>query len=127
MLSDSANLDGSQILDEKQGSTTTAVYTYGEGLIRKDSEVPLLDGHGTDAPRTSELGEAVVVSNHAFYDFEAKYLAENDVRLDCPADVPAAVADRIREMSVLAFEAAGCEGLARVDFFYTPSGDVVIN
>jgi len=96
-------------------------------VVGREIECGVLDGHGTDAPRTSELGEAVVVANHTFYDFEAKYLAENDVRLDCPADVPAAVADRIREMSVLAFEAAGCEGLARVDFFYTPSGDVVIN
>ncbi|GAA1968956.1 D-alanine--D-alanine ligase family protein [Terrabacter lapilli] len=96
-------------------------------VVGREIECGVLDGHGTDAPRTSELGEAVVVANHTFYDFEAKYLAENDVRLDCPADVPTAVADRIREMSVLAFEAAGCEGLARVDFFYTPSGDVVIN
>lgn len=96
-------------------------------VVGREIECGVLDGHGTDAPRTSELGEAVVVANHTFYDFEAKYLAENDVRLDCPAGVPAAVADRIREMSVLAFEAAGCEGLARVDFFYTPSGDVVIN
>jgi len=86
-------------------------------VVGREIECGVLDGHGTDAPRTSELGEAVVVANHTFYDFEAKYLAENDVRLDCPADVPAAVADRIREMSVLAFEAAGCEGLARVDFF----------
>lgn len=96
-------------------------------VVGREIECGVLDGHGTDAPRTSELGEAVVVANHSFYDFEAKYLADGDVRLDCPADVPEAVAARIREMSVLAFEAAGCEGLARVDFFYTPSGDVVIN
>jgi D-alanine-D-alanine ligase len=96
-------------------------------VVGREIECGVLDGHGTDVPRTSELGEAVVVSGHAFYDFEAKYLADGDVRLDCPADVPAEVAERIREMSLLAFEAAGCEGLARVDFFYTPSGDVVIN
>ncbi|MEW1954130.1 D-alanine--D-alanine ligase family protein [Terrabacter sp. NPDC080008] len=96
-------------------------------VVGREIECGVLDGHGTEAPRTSELGEAVVVTGHDFYDFEAKYLAEDDVRLDCPADVPAAVAERIREMSVTAFEAAGCEGLARVDFFYTPSGDVVIN
>ena len=38
--------------------------------------------------RTSELGECIVVQNHEFYDFEAKYLAADDVRLECPADVP---------------------------------------
>jgi D-alanine-D-alanine ligase len=28
---------------------------------------------------------------------------------------------------VQAFEALGCEGLARVDFFYTPGGQVILN
>ena len=93
----------------------------------REIECGVLDGHRTEPPRGSVLGEAVVVKGHAFYDFEAKYLAEDDVRLECPADVPAEVADRIREMSVRAFEAAGCEGLARVDFFYTATGEVVIN
>jgi D-alanine-D-alanine ligase len=93
----------------------------------REIECGVLEGHGVDAPRTSVLGEAVVVHGHAFYDFEAKYLAEDDVRLDCPADVPEDVAQTIREMSARAFEAAGCEGLARVDFFYTPDGTVLIN
>ena len=51
--------DGGRILDEKQGSTTTAVYTYGEGLIRKDSEVPLFDGQGSE--RTVTNGSQTVV------------------------------------------------------------------
>jgi D-alanine-D-alanine ligase len=96
-------------------------------ITGREIECGVLEGHGVDAPRTSALGEAVVVQGHAFYDFEAKYLAEDDVRLECPADVPEDVAQTIREMSGRAFEAAGCEGLARVDFFYTPDGRVVIN
>ena len=96
-------------------------------IVGREIECGVLDGHGVDSPRTSELGEAVVVKGHAFYDFEAKYLAEDDVRLECPADVPPEVAKEIQEMAVRAFEAAGCEGLARVDFFYTPEGEIVIN
>lgn len=96
-------------------------------IVGREIECGVLDGHGVDSPRTSELGEAVVVKGHAFYDFEAKYLAEDDVRLDCPADVSPEVAKEIQEMAVRAFEAAGCEGLARVDFFYTPEGEIVIN
>ena len=96
-------------------------------VVGREIECGVLEGHGVEPPRTSVLGEAVVVQGHAFYDFEAKYLAENDVRLDCPAEVPADVARTIQEMSARAFEAAGCEGLARVDFFYTPGGDVIIN
>ncbi|WP_392542640.1 D-alanine--D-alanine ligase family protein [Oryzobacter telluris] len=96
-------------------------------IFGREIECGVLEGRGTDEPRTSELGECIVVQNHDFYDFEAKYLAAADVRLECPADVPADVAVRIREMAAAAFDVAGCEGLARVDFFYTEGGDVVVN
>ena len=39
----------------------------------------------------------------------------------------AAAAQEVRRLSGLAFEAISCEGLARVDFFYTPAGRVVFN
>jgi RHS repeat-associated protein len=38
---------------EKQGSTTTATYTYGNALIRKDGETPLFDGLGSERTVTS--------------------------------------------------------------------------
>lgn len=98
-----------------------------QGIEGREIECGVLEGHGTDAPRTSELGECVVVSGHDFYDFEAKYLAADDVVLTTPADVPTDAARRIREMAALAFEAAGCEGLARVDFFLRPDGEVLVN
>ena len=93
----------------------------------REIECGVLEGHGAQAPRTSELGEIEVVSGHEFYDFEAKYLAEADVRLSCPADVPPDIACRIRTLAAAAFEAAGCEGLARVDFFLRPDGTVLVN
>jgi D-alanine-D-alanine ligase len=67
-----------------------------------------------------------VEHSHAFYDFEAKYLA-GDVALVCPADVPDEVAAEMTDLAVRAFEAAGCEGLARVDFFYADDGRVILN
>lgn len=97
------------------------------GIVGREIECGVLQGRGHDAPRTSLLGEIVVESGHGFYDFHAKYLAENDVVLSCPAELPESDATRIRAMAAEAFEAAGCEGLARVDFFYTPEGDVVVN
>lgn len=96
-------------------------------VFGREIECGVLEGRGTDGPRTSELGECIVVQNHDFYDFEAKYLAADDVRLECPADVPEDVAARIREMAAQAFDVAGCEGLARVDFFLTDAGDVIVN
>ncbi len=96
-------------------------------VFGREIECGVLEGHGTDPTRTSELGECIVVQNHEFYDYEAKYLAEGDVRLETPADVPQRVADEIREMAARAFDVAGCEGLARVDFFLTETGDVLVN
>jgi D-alanine-D-alanine ligase len=97
------------------------------GVCGREIECAVLQGHGTDAPRTSQVAEVAVHDNHAFYDFEAKYLAEADVDLSCPADVPADVSDEVRRLAAEAFEALGCEGLARVDCFYTEDGRVVIN
>jgi D-alanine-D-alanine ligase len=87
----------------------------------------VLEGRDGGPARASEVGEIEVVRGHDFYDYEAKYLAESDVELSCPAKVTDQVADEIRRISVAAFEAAGCEGLARVDCFYTDHGDVILN
>jgi D-alanine-D-alanine ligase len=96
-------------------------------VFGREIECGVLEGHGTDPTRTSELGECIVVQNHEFYDYEAKYLAAGDVRLETPADLPPGLADGIREMAARAFDVAGCEGLARVDFFLTEGGDVLVN
>ena len=93
----------------------------------REIECAVLEGHGLDGPRTSQVGEVAVHANHAFYDYEAKYLAEADVDLSCPADVPAHVSDEVRRLAAAAFEALGCEGLARVDCFYTDDGRVLVN
>lgn len=96
-------------------------------IFGREIECAVLQGRGVDAPRTSEVGEIRVVKGHEFYDFEAKYLAESDVELVCPADVPSDVSDQIRRLAARAFDALGCEGLGRVDFFYTDDGRVVLN
>ena len=97
------------------------------GIVGREIECGVLEGRDGAAARTSEVGEIEVVQGHDFYDFEAKYLAESDVELTCPARVPDEVADEVRRVAAAAFEAAGCEGLARVDCFYTEHGDVIIN
>lgn len=96
-------------------------------IFGREIECGVLAGHGTQPHRASRLGEIVVTRSHDFYDFEAKYLAAADVDLSCPADLPEEVSQRMRELAVEAFEAAGCEGLARVDFFYTDDGEVLVN
>ena len=60
-----------------------------------------------------------------WYDFEAKY-TPGGMELRLPAGISAAAARRVRELAVKAFLAAGCEGLARVDFF-VDGEDVLLN
>ena len=84
----------------------------------------LVDADGE--PRASVCAEIVVHGEHEFYDFEAKYL-DDAADLVVPADLDPAVSERVRELAVLAFEALGCEGLARCDFFVTADGRVVVN
>ncbi len=81
-----------------------------------------------DGVRTSPPGEIVTGGDHAFYDFEAKYFDADAVRLDCPAEFPAADAARIRELASRAFaRGIGAEGIARVDVFYGEDGTVTVN
>jgi D-alanine-D-alanine ligase len=67
-----------------------------------------------------------VVTGHEYYDFEAKYLDEVDLR--CPAEVPDDVAGTCREYAREAYLAIGARGMARVDFFYLErTGQVLVN
>ena len=61
-----------------------------------------------------------------FYDFEAKYL-DDVCEFDIPAKLDDDVAERVRELAVAAFRALDGQGLARVDFFLSPNGDLTVN
>jgi D-alanine-D-alanine ligase len=74
----------------------------------------------------SVLGEIRVHEPHEFYDFEAKYL-DGSTTFDVPANVTPEIARAISDAAVTAFEALGCEGLARVDFFLNEENQVIIN
>jgi D-alanine-D-alanine ligase len=80
---------------------------------------------GNDQPEASVPGE--VIPGREFYDYEAKYLDDSS-RTVIPADLPEATATEIRRLSIAAFEAIDCSGLARVDFLLSRStGEVVLN
>jgi D-alanine-D-alanine ligase len=99
-----------------------------EGIEGREIECGVLGGRGGAAPRASVPGEIVVDHGaRAFYDFEAKYIDDGPVRLETPADLLPAVVERVRDLAVRAFEAINAEGIARVDVFLTPDGEVVLN
>jgi D-alanine-D-alanine ligase len=79
---------------------------------------------GADA---SAVAEITGYGSHEFYDFEAKYLGEEGVTLEVPAHLRDDVRDEVQRISVAAFEALGCEGLARVDFFLLHDGRLLVN
>jgi D-alanine-D-alanine ligase len=89
----------------------------------KEIECAVLQSEGKTI--VSPVGEIVISSKYEFYDFQAKYL-DDSMQLVFP-ELPAGVEEKIQSAALTAFNAAGCEGLARVDFFYSASGDVVIN
>ncbi len=62
----------------------------------------------------SEPGEIVFAGR--FYDFAAKY-SQGGMELRVPAGISASAREQVRNLALSAFRAAGCEGLARVDFF----------
>jgi D-alanine-D-alanine ligase len=80
---------------------------------------------GNEHPETSVPGE--IVSEAAFYTYDAKYVDPAASRMEVPADLPAAVADQVRALAAAAFTALDCEGMARVDCFVTADHDVLIN
>lgn len=82
---------------------------------------------GNEDPIASCVGEIVVTHRDGFYSYDAKYVDAEGSEPRIPADVPPAVADRVRELAVITFRTLGCEGLARVDAFLAPDGAVVVN
>lgn len=93
-------------------------------ILGREIECAVLEVNGVAEP--SVLGEIKVKPPHEFYDFAAKYL-DGSTSFEIPADLPENLATQIRSLAVTAFTALGCEGLARVDFFLTDSGEIIIN
>jgi D-alanine-D-alanine ligase len=79
---------------------------------------------GNDLPDVSEPGQ--VIAKGDWYDYESKY-TEGGMELVVPAPISRAQRERVRRIAQDAFLAAGCAGLARVDFFVTDEGQVLLN
>ncbi len=76
--------------------------------------------------RASPTAEIHLAGDHRFYDFDAKYL-DDVATFDIPAKLSPEVNQQIQQMAVQAFRALDAQGLARVDFFVTGTGEPVVN
>jgi D-alanine-D-alanine ligase len=89
-------------------------------------ECAVLEGLDGGAPEASLPCKVIVDPGSTWFDFTAKYVGEG-TGMQVPAPIPAEAIERVRELACVAFDAISCDGLARVDFFYTPAGEILIN
>jgi D-alanine-D-alanine ligase len=75
----------------------------------------------------SRAGEIVPAESHGFYTYDAKYIDADGAAVIVPAELPREVEDSVRAMAAKAFRAVGCDAMARVDFFVTGEGRILIN
>jgi D-alanine-D-alanine ligase len=80
---------------------------------------------GNDDPQASLPGE--VIPSREFYDYHAKYI-DDDSKTVIPAELPPDIVKKIQHLSIEAFRAVDCSGLARVDFLLSrDTGDLSVN
>ena len=92
-----------------------------EAIVGQEVEVAVL---GNDCPAASVCGE--IDSGVEFYDYDAKYITDTAQCL-IPARISDESAEQVRDIAVRIYQALGCRGLSRVDFFVTPEGTPVFN
>lgn len=90
----------------------------------REIECAVLERDGTSY--ASVIGEIVVNPQFEFYDFEAKYL-DDATTVKIPAQISEEDSQAIQIAAMQAFDALGCAGLARCDFFYTDHNEIIIN
>ncbi len=79
---------------------------------------------GNREPIASAIAE--IRPKGTWYDYAAKYEVDGS-EIVIPAELDAATAARVRETALAAFRACECAGMARIDFFLRPGGELVLN
>jgi D-alanine-D-alanine ligase len=79
---------------------------------------------GNEQPTASIPGE--IITDSDWYDYSAKY-DEGGMELIVPPRLPEDQVRRVQDVSVQAFVATECEGMARVDCFVREDGEVLVN
>lgn len=93
-----------------------------EAIVGRELECAVL---GNDELRVASPGE--IIPKRDFYSYDAKYLDEDGAELVVPADIDAKTSATMQEMAIQAFRSLFCSGLARIDFFLKPNGEIIIN
>ncbi|RCK31179.1 MULTISPECIES: D-alanine--D-alanine ligase [Thalassospira] len=108
---------------EEEQNMLAREWTHGDGVMQeefipgREMTVAVKDG------KAMEIIE-IMTGNHAFYDFESKYVAGGSEHI-IPADIPGDLRAKIQDCAEKAYRALGCRGIARADFRYDPTEDRV--
>jgi D-alanine-D-alanine ligase len=82
-----------------------------EGIKGRELECSVL---GNEHPEASLPGE--LIPFREFYDYRDKYI-EGKTTFQMPAKLPSSIVKKIQKLSIEAYKAIDCSGMARVDFF----------
>ncbi|MEM7174749.1 MAG: D-alanine--D-alanine ligase family protein [Chlamydiota bacterium] len=93
-----------------------------ECIVGREIECSVL---GDLKPWASLPGE--IFSQREFYDYEAKYIDRQGAFFELPARLPQEKIVEIQKLAVRAFQELQCSGMARVDFFLSDEGKIIIN
>ena len=117
--------DASQLEDALRHALTFDTKAIAEErIVGREIELAVLGG---DPPTVSVAGEIIVDHKDGFYSYDAKYLDEKGARLELPAKLPKEVLARAQQLALNTFQVLECDGLARVDLFLTPDGELYVN
>lgn len=94
---------------------------FEENIVGREIECAVL---GNDDPIVSLPGE--VIHTKDFFDYEAKYLPGGLV-FEAPAQVSEEDVPRFQELALKTYQVLCVEGMARIDFFFTPEGKILVN
>jgi D-alanine-D-alanine ligase len=95
---------------------------FEEGIVGREIEISVL---GNDNPIVSVPGE--IIPKQEFYSYESKYIDEGGATLEVPAKVTDSEIKILQQLALQTFKVLECEGMARVDFFLTKQGKILVN
>ena len=93
-----------------------------QGIDGREIECAVI---GNSEPLASVCGE--IELEDSFYSYDTKYINDKGATVTIPANISDEISQKIREISIKAYEVLECTGLARVDVFLTKNGEVFIN
>jgi len=82
----------------------------------REVTIAVLDGHA--------LPPVEIKPTHKLYDYTCKY-TKGKSEYFCPADIDAAIVEKLSHDAVLFYNTIGCRGYGRVDFIVKPDGSYV--